>query len=218
MVLKWIIISSFAITGSLFYLSRQGASSQIRQAGEPQAAVVEPETADKAPITSHLKRSLKTPENEARPEAPHYAALLPQGQDLAVRKKPQDATAEFYSGVVRQTIRSCFDELVKRRTAIWEAREGDAELSIEGEFTIVATFAEHELVSLRSQSAEIRDDRFHNCIETGAKTWTFPDVISRQKTWNFRHSLNFDVNYNYDCKDGGAALLGGGQLGGRKCF
>lgn len=218
MALKWIIISSFAITGSLFYLSKQGPSNPITQSSEPQASVVEPVPPDTAPVAPQRKHSVKTSANEARPQAPHYASLLPQGQDLAGRNQRQDATAEFYEGDVRTTIRSCFDELIRRRTAIWEARQGDAELSLEGEFTIMATFAGNQLVSLRSQSTEIRDDRFHNCIETRARDWTFPDAIIRQKTWSFRQSLNFDVNYKHDCKEGGAALLDGGQLGGRKCF
>ncbi len=193
MALKYILLASFAVTGSLFYLSKSGnqSNSAKTEADLPQAA--EPrlpsEKKPKAIVVGQKSVPIKS-----------YASLLPTGEvkNVSGDEKPKD----FYATTVRPTIQSCYVDLVQRRRAMAEGRKsGDVEVSFSGDINLVVTFDQGQITSVQSRSSEIRDSKFHSCLETRVKTWTFPPHLAEQAAWTYTQKIAYDARFKYFCED-----------------
>ncbi|HET9238993.1 MAG TPA: hypothetical protein VFO10_17175 [Oligoflexus sp.] len=107
-MLKYIIIASFGMTGTLFFLSKP------RSVAQKAVSLNVPE------LTAEPSKPVSTVKKPTQPVAPaeslKYAALLPIGAQAesadSRRNRPRD---DFYQKYVQATVRSCYDELVKRR-------------------------------------------------------------------------------------------------------
>ncbi|HYX36044.1 MAG TPA: hypothetical protein VE954_23325 [Oligoflexus sp.] len=227
MTLKIIFLVSFAMTGSLFYLSKSGLASRQPRMEHPadsaennadlSAATVRREKARRGPRISQ-DRAAPT---DATALSGTYAALLPMEREERspiIKSKP--AQADFYATYVGPTIQSCYKDLIVRRNAIWEAREGDAELSFEGELNIRVAFEQNVVASIQSRSVEIRDVKFHSCIEEGIKRWAFPSNLASRPEWSYSQRLSYNVSYNYKCTESSVVttLPLAPYVAGRKCL
>ncbi len=210
MALKIIVFASFAITGSLFYLSKSGSATH--QAKTENLADVERQPLEEfAKPTKKVRRDRATAtltENSSSSLDASYASLLPTRDEPGVQHSPRvTARADFNTEYVEPTINSCFKDLIRRKKEISTARDRDAEGSFNGLLKISVAFDQNAVASIQSRSIEIRDLKFHNCIEAGAKQWNFPQNLAAQSEWSYSKRLIYDVSYKYDCKGRGGVLV-----------